>query len=32
MNEPTRHYEPGKHPDLPPPVTTVGAIGGLRQN
>lgn len=32
MNEQTRHYEPGKHPDLPPPITTVGAIGWLRQN
>lgn len=32
MNEQTRHYEPGKHPDQAPPVTTVGAIGWLRQN
>ncbi len=32
MDEQTRHYEPGKHPDLPPPVTTVGAIGWLRKN
>ncbi len=32
MEEQTRHYEPGKHPDLPPPATTVGAIGWLRTN
>jgi general L-amino acid transport system permease protein len=32
MTEQTRHYEPGKHPDLPPPVTTVGVIGWLREN
>lgn len=32
MSEQTRHYGPGKHPDLPPPVTTVGAIGWLRRN
>jgi His/Glu/Gln/Arg/opine family amino acid ABC transporter permease subunit len=32
MNEQTRHYEPGKHPDQAPPVTTVGVLGWLRQN
>ncbi len=32
MEEQTRHYEPGKHPDLAPPATTVGAIGWLRAN
>jgi general L-amino acid transport system permease protein len=25
-------YEPGKHPSLPPPASTVGVIGWLRQN
>lgn len=25
-------YEPGKHPDLPPPLGTIGVIGWLRQN
>lgn len=25
-------YEPGKHPDLPPPPTTVGVIGWIRAN
>jgi His/Glu/Gln/Arg/opine family amino acid ABC transporter permease subunit len=32
MSEQKQHYEPGKHPDLPPPVTNVGVIGWLRQN
>lgn len=32
MSEQTRHYEPGKHPDLPPPVITVGVLGWLRGN
>ena len=32
MEEQTRHYEPGKHPDLAPPATTVGATGWLRTN
>lgn len=32
MSEQKQHYEPGKHPDLPPPVTHVGVIGWLRQN
>ena len=27
-----RQYEPGTHPDLPPPPGTVGAIGWVRQN
>ena len=25
-------YDPGKHPDLPPPLTQVGVLGWLRQN
>ena len=25
-------YEPGTHPDLPPPPGTVGVIGWIRQN
>lgn len=25
-------YDPGSHPDMPPPPTTVGAIGWLRHN
>src|SRR5215470_15149464 len=25
-------YEPGKHPSLPPPISTTGAIGWLRLN
>ena len=32
MSESTQTYAPGSHPDLPPPSTTVGAIGWLRQN
>ena len=28
----TGQYEPGTHPDLPPPPGTVGAVGWLRQN
>ncbi len=32
MSEQKRHYEPGQHPDLPPPVTTVGVLGWLREN
>ncbi len=32
MNAQMPHYEPGKHPELPPPVTTVGMIGWLRTN
>jgi len=26
------HYEPGTHPDLPPPPGTVGLVGWLRRN
>jgi len=26
------HYEPGTHPDLPPPSNSVGAIGWMRAN
>jgi len=32
MAETTQFYAPGTHPDLPPPLTTVGAVGWLRQN
>ena len=28
----TRPYAPGQHPDLPPPASTVGAVGWLRSN
>lgn len=27
-----RNYEPGQHPDLPPPPGTVGVLGWIRQN
>jgi general L-amino acid transport system permease protein len=29
---PGQQYEPGMHPDLPPPPGTVGVVGWLRQN
>jgi general L-amino acid transport system permease protein len=32
MSETAQTYETGKHPDLPPPVTTVGLLGWLRAN
>jgi general L-amino acid transport system permease protein len=32
MTDETRSYEPGSHPDLPPPASTVGVIGWMRQN
>ncbi len=32
MTDAAQSYEPGRHPDLPPPVTAVGVIGWLRQN
>ena len=32
MAEQTQSYAPGAHPDLPPPVSTVGLVGWLRQN
>ncbi|RMG33236.1 MAG: amino acid ABC transporter permease, partial [Gammaproteobacteria bacterium] len=32
MTQPVNEYEPGTHPDLPPPATQVGVIGWLRQN
>lgn len=28
----TQSYQPGQHPDLPPPASTVGAVGWVRQN
>ncbi len=31
MSDQTLAYEPGKHPDLPPPSDTVGAYGWLRE-
>ena len=27
-----RHYPPGTHPDLPPPASTVGVVGWVRNN
>jgi general L-amino acid transport system permease protein len=32
MTDKPMTYEPGHHPDLPPPHSTVGAAGRLRQN
>ena len=32
MTDRTREYAPGRHPDLPPPPGTIGAIGWLRAN
>ena len=32
MADNTQTYAPGTHPSLPPPVTSVGAVGWLRQN
>lgn len=32
MSEQTLTYETGKHPDLAPPVSTVGALGWVRAN
>ena len=32
MTDESMTYAPGKHPDLPPPASTVGAVGWLRQN
>jgi general L-amino acid transport system permease protein len=32
MTDVTQDHAPGKHPDLPPPVTEVGVIGWLRHN
>ncbi len=32
MAEITQSYEPGKHPDLPAPASTVGVVGWLRTN
>ncbi len=32
MNDTTQRYAPGEHPDMPPPVTAVGAVGWMRQN
>ena len=32
MTVSSQSYEPGQHPDLAPPVATVGVIGWLRQN
>ena len=32
MSETTKTYEPGAHPDLPPPASTVGVIGWVRGN
>jgi len=32
MTSNERQYAPGQHPDLPPPVGTVGVLGWLRQN
>ena len=31
MNDQARAYEPGKHPALPPPASTVGAVGWVRE-
>jgi len=28
----TEHHAPGQHPDLSPPITTVGLVGWVRQN
>lgn len=32
MSEATTEYQPGMHPDLPPPISQVGVIGWIRQN
>jgi general L-amino acid transport system permease protein len=32
MTDETRSYEPGSHPDLPPPASTVGVLGWVRKN
>ncbi len=32
MTDAAQTYAPGQHPDLPPPVTTVGLVGWLRAN
>ncbi len=32
MSEQTQTYAPGRHPDLRPPVSTVGVVGWLRLN
>jgi general L-amino acid transport system permease protein len=32
MTDETRSHEPGSHPDLSPPASTVGVIGWMRQN
>ena len=32
MTDKAMTYEPGHHPDLPPPASTVGAAGWMRQN
>ena len=32
MSETTRDYEPGTHPDLPPPPLTAGPIAWIRQS
>jgi general L-amino acid transport system permease protein len=32
MTDTTQSYEPGTHPDLPPPVATTGPIGWMREH
>ena len=32
MADATQDYQPGSHPDLPPPSSEVGVIGWLRHN
>jgi len=32
MSEQTQRYAPGEHPDLPPPASSVGVVGWMREN